>query len=146
MKKTINLPKIAYNGSRKINAVTIDISLEDGNLSLIGNVWNARRTDVTLCGQIYKELRNLYPHNSQVQSLVAVWKRWHFNDMRAGSPAQEAYLRANPVKAVYPESHYDKASAALAAVGLNPDNGYKYGSAWLKEELPAEIVAFIEGL
>ena len=73
--------------------------------------------------------------------------------MKAGSPAQEAWLAANPVTAVYPESHYDKASAALAAAGLNPDpdylhNGipYRYGSAWLKRDIPADVVAEIESL
>lgn len=73
--------------------------------------------------------------------LKAIWQRWHLNDMRAGSQVQEDWLRANPVEATYPESHYEKASEALAAAGLNPDaNGYKYGHAWKTEEVPEEII------
>lgn len=53
----------------------------------------------------------------------------------------------NPVTAVYPESHYDKASAALAAAGLNPDaDGYRYGRAWKFEELPQSVVNWLESL
>jgi len=71
----------------------------------------------------------------------ALWNRWHLNDMRAGSRVQEDWLRANPVNAVCPKSHYEAASEALAAVGLNPDpDGYKYGHAWKFEEVPAEVV------
>lgn len=75
-----------------------------------------------------------------------VWNRWHLNDMRAGSPAQEAYLREHPVTATYPESHYEKVKAALAAAGLQPDNGYSYGSAWLREEVPADVLEWLHAL
>lgn len=93
------------------------------------------------------------PGNKLAQRLVAIWRAWHLNDMKAGSPAQESWLAANPVTAVYPESHYVKASEALAAVGLNPDpaylhNGkpYAYGSAWLKQEIPADVRAELDAL
>jgi hypothetical protein len=73
--------------------------------------------------------------------------------MTAGSPAQHEWLRLNPVTAVYPESHYEKASAALAAVGLDPDPGYlhngkpyRYGHAWLMRTIPADVVTEIETL
>jgi hypothetical protein len=79
--------------------------------------------------------------------LADIWARWHLNDMRTGSAAQEAWLRANPVKAVYPESHYEKAGAALAHADLNPDaDGYKYGHAWKREEVPADVVAWLLNL
>lgn len=105
------------------------------------------------CGQILGELDEVTVwaqgwDADKAARLKALWKRWHLNDMRGGSPAQEAWLRANPVSAVYPESHYAKACEALAAAGLHPDpsyerNGkpYRYGSAWLTEEVPPEVVA-----
>lgn len=83
------------------------------------------------CGQIDMslDLTALRRHKGWDRPMLAklrdVWKRWHLNGMTAGSPAQEAWLRDNPVTAVYPESHYEKAaSAALAAVGLNPDPNF----------------------
>lgn len=79
--------------------------------------------------------------------LLDAWKRWHLNDMRAGSPVQEDWLRTHLVIAVYPENHYDKASAALKRAKLNPDpDGYKYGSAWRSEAVPAEVLTFIQSL
>lgn len=81
-----------------------------------------------------------------VSKFAQVWERWHLNDMRAGTPAQMQFLRENPVDAKYPESYYDVASAALKAAGLNPDNGYEFGSAWLKEEVPAEVLEFLASL
>ncbi len=83
-----------------------------------------------------------------IEEFGRIWERWHLNDMIAGSPAQEDWLRANPVDAKYPKSHYEEACKALAAAGLHPDpnNGYKYGSAWLLEEVPEEALAFLVGL
>lgn len=107
------------------------------------------------CGQIVMHLRE--PDGLEgfepapgwtlesVKRLLELWDRWHLNDMRAGSPAQEAWLRDNPVSVKYPESHYEKASEALAAAGLNPDaDGYRYGHAWKREEIPADVIAEIE--
>lgn len=71
---------------------------------------------------------------------AALWGRWHLNDLRAGTAAQETFLRAHP------ETRYEKACAALTAAGLNPDNGYRYGSAWLREEVPAEVLQFLVDL
>ena len=34
----------------------------------------------------------------------------------------------------------------LRKVGLHPDNGYLYGSAWLKEEVPTEVLAYLHAL
>lgn len=80
--------------------------------------------------------------------LIDAWERWHLNDMKAGSPAQEEWLRAHPVNAVYPKSHYEEASKALEKAGLNPDptTGYKYGHAWMREEIPGEVLAKLAAL
>jgi hypothetical protein len=80
-----------------------------------------------------------------VRKLADLWKRWHLNDMRAGTQAQEKYLRENPVSFTYPRSHYEVACEALAAAGLNPDaeTGYRYGTAWLREEVPAGVLEWL---
>jgi len=81
----------------------------------------------------------------------AVWDRWHLNDMRAGSPAQMAFLEANPVEGHH--NYYARACQALEAAGLNPDSGhlvngkpYHYGSLWLKEEVSDEVLEFLGSL
>ena len=81
-----------------------------------------------------------------------VWERYHLNDMKAGSPRQEAYL------AGYRQAHRDSNSGAnwdecydtrkdlLEKAGLQPDhthNNYSYGSGWLALPIPDDILAEI---
>jgi len=154
MRHTIELGKVDYNRSGRRNcAVTLEVSWDGERFSACASIWNPRRTDIYAGGQMVEEACAYFPHDKRAQRVLALWREWHLNDMNAGSPAQEAWLKANPVTAAYPESHYDKASAALASAGLNPDpdylhNGkpYRYGSAWLKRDIPADVVAEIEAL
>ena len=92
----------------------------------------------------------------KVAKFREVWKRWHLNGMRGGSPAQEQWLLDNPIPKedyAYPKNHYDVASERLREAGLNPDpsfmhNGknYSYGSAWLKKEVPVEVLEWLNSL
>jgi hypothetical protein len=85
--------------------------------------------------------------------LAEIWKRWHLNGMQAGSPAQAAWLREHLVTAVYPESHFDKVKVALTDAGLEPDASflhndepYHYGSAWLYEAVPTDVLEWLQDL
>ncbi len=152
MRKIIELGKIDYNNvGRRNNLATLELSFDGSRFSASANVWNTRGTDIVCGGQCLEEVCAYFPQNETAQTILKIWREWHLNDMKAGSPAQEAFLKANPVKAAYPVSHYDAACAALEAAGLLVDencihNGkpYRYGSAWLKAEIPADIVAEIE--
>ncbi|MBI3622465.1 hypothetical protein HY212_00090 [Candidatus Pacearchaeota archaeon] len=152
MNKLIDLGKIDYNGTgRKINKVEIEVKLNDGRLSICGSIWNNPHTDLISGGQNIDEIADLFPNNERVQRIKAVWERYHLNDLEAGSPKQEEYLRNNPVTCKYSESHYEKTCKALKNAGLNPDlsylhNGKPYycGTAWLKGEIPTEIIEEVE--
>lgn len=105
------------------------------------------------CGQIVMHDWHIHAYAegwdaAKVAHFREVWKRWHLNDLRAGSPAQEQYLREHPVSVSYPEAPYQKASAVLEAAGLNPDpeTGYRYGRAWHLEAVPQSIIDYLEGL
>lgn len=141
------LGKIDYNGSGRRNCrAELTWSLENGRFSMQAAVWNPRESDCYTCGQCVDEVVAYFPQDKQAQRMAAVWRRWHLNDMKAGSPAQEQWLRDNPIdraEYAYPKSRYEVVSAKLAAVGLNPDQGYNYGSAWKLEELPPDILAEI---
>lgn len=78
--------------------------------------------------------------------LVAIWRKWHLNDMRAGTPVQMRYLEENPIPLGV--DWYPAALAALTSAGLNPDpvTGQRFGAAWYKEDLPADVVAWLESL
>lgn len=91
---------------------------------------------------------------SMVLRLLDIWKLWHLNDMRAGSPAQTLLLRALRYdREIHGHDHYAWAKATLARAGLEPDPGfvfkgkpYSYGSAWLYEPLPQHVIDFLETL
>lgn len=102
------------------------------------------------CGQIVDGLNGfaeLAPGFTveTVNRLRETWKRWHLNDMRAGSPEQMEWLRANPVTYKYPVSQYAAATKALDDAGLNPQ-GARYGSKWWHEDVPTAIIEWLVSL
>lgn len=136
--------------NRRHISVYARIKYESGRLSICG-VEGTLSSGNALgsCGQISQPKIENYASGwtlEKVSKLWQVWDRWHLNDVRAGSPKQEKFLREHPVKAVYPDFHYDKASDALKEAGLNPDNGYTYGSAWLTEEVPEGVLSWLKSL
>jgi hypothetical protein len=88
-----------------------------------------------------------------LDKFISVWNEYHLNDMKAGSPRQEKYLRDNPLSYAYPTTHYDAAKAALSEAGLQPDPHlifkgvpYSYGSKWLFQPLPYSVFSFLDAL
>jgi len=145
--------------------MTKSITLRPGSIAGIGDVyvtlkWDGLRLSITgvsgplangdargSCGQCRGELSRItrFADNwtgEMVTRLSYLWGRWHSNDMRAGSPAQEQHLRENPISFTYPESHYDAARKTLESAGLHPDaEGYHYGSEWRFEYVPDDVIA-----
>lgn len=74
---------------------------------------------------------------------VELWKEWHLNDMQAGTPKQEAFI-----KEWIKENKYDytEVCEALKKARLYTDKGYKYGSAWLSKEIPDKVLEFFNKL
>lgn len=137
-----------HNRGRATCEAAITWTLENGRFSMCAEIWRADKRDIHEGGQCVDRVAAYFPKDMKAQRMVEIWKRWHLNDMRAGSAIQEQWLRNNPIPAeeyAYPKSHYDVASEKLAAAGLNPDpDGYRYGHAWKCEELPAEVIAEIQ--
>lgn len=130
------LGKVDYNNSGRRNCrAAITWSLIDGRFSMSAEIWNPRETDCYTCGQCVDTVAAYFPKDAKAQRMLAVWKRWHLNDMRAGTPEQLAIAGELP---------YEKACEALKSAGMFEHNGYRYGSKWLREELPADVVAEIE--
>lgn len=157
--KVVRLGSVPYGHHSRMMGVFCKIEIKDGRLSISGVEGPRRNGDCYgSCGQIDMHLRDqqaeivLAPSwdRAMLTKFFEVWERWHLNDMRAGSPEQEQWLRNNPIpkeEYAYPKSHYEVASGKLAAAGLNPDkDGYKYGHAWKSEELPYEVVEFLSNL
>lgn len=94
-------------------------------------------------GQWQKEIRDhisrpLIP-GEQIDRMGEVWERWHLNDMRAGCEHQRA---AGEHSAWFG----DQGDYSGVRIGYPRCLvcGYSYGSKWLYEELPAEIVEEIK--
>jgi len=97
---------------------------------------------------------------------LKTWRAWHLNDMRPGCEHQRALgwgsMRIDPSK---PENAYGRHFPGQASDSWNllgwvrpdehPDGlltrpcpvcGYKYGTAWLTEEVPPEVIEFLQSL
>lgn len=135
-----------YNETGKKNCkATFEWELKDGNFTMCANIWNPRQTDIYTGGQCVDEVLKFFPNDRKAQRMAQIWSKYHLNDMIAGSPDQEKWKENNPEI-----RNYDEICKAMAEAGIDPDpnyihNGkpYKYGSAWLKEEIPDDLVAEI---
>lgn len=130
------------------------VRYRDGRLSITGVIGPRRDGDAWGgCGQIVGTVgaAEISPapgwDADRIARFLAAWDRWHLNDMRAGTPEQMAALERRRAEFPgYPVSHYDWALDVLKAEGLQPHNGYSYGSAWLREDVPADVLAFLASL
>jgi len=153
MKKIVRLGTAkTYRG--RAYSIFCKIEFKDGRLSISGVEGPLPSGNcLGACGQIDMHLRDqqdtITPapgwDRDKLAHFFAIWNRWHLNDMRAGSPAQMAELAKHTYPG-QPTSHYDWAKQTLAAAGLEPDNGYSYGSAWLTEEVPDSVIEWLTGL
>ena len=141
------------------------IKYENGKLSITGVEGpTAGGNAIGACGQIDMHLRSeqhiikLAPGWSRatLARFFDIWGQWHLNDMKAGTPMQEAYLiaHASEYEAIKAQSdkcisHYEWAADVLNKAGLNPAPdrpGYAYGTKWLSVEVPSDVVEFLESL
>lgn len=130
--------------------VFVTIKWHDGELSITGVEGPKRNGDAWGgCGQI--RLAEGTPAKGwtreAVEKLAEIWDRWHLNKLTAGSPAQEAWVREHRDEFPgYPTSFYDWACEGLAAAELHPDpshDDYRYGSAWLSEDVPEDVLDWL---
>lgn len=96
-KKTFNFGKVAYNGEAKRNLVELEVTLKiEGKKAIFtasGGVWNNTHTDYLTCGQciddVYNEFKGQLQNRKQYEAIMALWEKWHLNDMKAGCKHQE---------------------------------------------------------
>ena len=125
MRKTLELGKVDYNGSGRRNCrATFEWELkDDGNFTMSANIWNPKGTDIYCGGQCVDEVASYFPGNHNIKRMADIWGRWHLNNMKAGCEHQRALGWAW-------ESNGNEPC---------PICGYKYGTAWFKEEIPQNI-------
>jgi hypothetical protein len=164
MEKVIN--PFSYNdGYHKMNMrVFCKIKYKDGNLSITGV--EEPRSNGNCLGSSGQIVMGWFPFCFQdvvlsagwtremVSKFFEVWDRWHLNDMKAGTPRQEAAIREWR-KGRAKGWDYPEACKYLESIGLFEDTEepnkagdgfYKYGHEWLKEDVPQEVIDFLESL
>lgn len=154
-KRTFLLGKTAKGGDVELE-IELQTTLPKGaTLSIQASVWRPDRTDIERGGQYREVIADVATWagdwiKATAPRMVEVWERWHLNDLTAGTPEQEAYLRANPIAATL--NHYEVSCIVLKAAGLyevpdprDPSKLYAYGTAWLTEPIPADVLAEIRG-
>lgn len=146
--------KIVRLGVGKSGNVYCKITFEAGCLSITGVEGPLANGDARGgCGQIVMSLKaeDIQPapgwDTAKIQQFLAYWDKWHLNDMQAGTPEQMAELEKHKHKYPgYPMHHYDWAKGVLKEAGLQPHNGYDYGTKWLRVEVPEDVLEFLKSL
>jgi hypothetical protein len=150
----INLP-------RKRGHIDIEVSGDPKHLAISGSIYEPGRPHTDRFfqsgGQIYDTLLQEFPDNPKVHRLVDLWKRWHLNDMRPGCEHQRAAgWDKEPIDPTKPLDTYGlfppntqtswnmkgwlPASLGGYLSAPCPVCGYKYGTAWIHEPLPDDVV------
>lgn len=136
-KTTFNFGKVdAYGTGKKSNEITVEAQIKDGVFTASGNVWNSKHTDIISGGQNLDELKGYLKGNKEFENVYNMWKKHHLNDMHAGTIKQEEAL--NKKFGGVNANKYEEQVDYLKSVGLYEDEGYKFGTGWLKRDIPEE--------
>jgi hypothetical protein len=150
--------------------VWVTAEIEGDQLSVTGEIVARPGVEPVGWGQIIDAVRECKPVNGwtrdELDKLADVWEHWHLNDMRAGCEHQRAEgWDKRPIDPSKPTDTYGTFFEGQQQPSWNmlawvrpedhPDGlltkpcpvcGYRYGTAWLTEELPQEIRDYVEGL
>jgi hypothetical protein len=118
--------------NRTAQTINLETIVAYKSLSICGNGGQNIEEIADING--YKEL---YISKSDLNTIIDIWKKWNLNDMNAGTEKQKAFINEWKKTNRY---DFSKACDALTEANIYIDNGYKYGSAWLIEILPNEII------
>lgn len=94
--KTFVFPKIAFNGTRKINTPEVEIILEYNNdkyeFYACGYIWNSKHTDIVIGGQCLDIIYKYLKHDKLFKEIYHLWKLYNNNGMHCGTVKQEEAL------------------------------------------------------
>lgn len=98
MRKVFSFGKVAYNGKRKINEVTLEIELREWNgypeFTACANVWNNIHSDIVAGGQMIDDLYNEFEtlrDSLLYKTIMRLWKKYHLHDI-SNIPAEDKEL------------------------------------------------------
>ena len=127
MKKVINMGYCKTLGDSRRRKAVVTVAL-----SICGEIKGLAY------GQCWEEMKELAVEKRQnFDEIIEVWEKYHLNDLKAGTPAQN-----NIAKEYCKEHRYDYNAICdlLKEQGIYEDNGYRYGSSWLFEKIPESVL------
>ena len=149
-----------FDPKTKERTYTGNTTPEYDELSISGTIWNTKKTDWRCGGQCLdtiKEYRRQLSDPALFDELYTLWSKYHLNGMHAGTPEQETAIdewekagNKYEYKAVcdYLKSvgMYEVVYSGLSVGRRYENESYKYGHAWLVQEIPAEVLTRIKHL
>ena len=164
--------KILNPGSTEDGQVFVKIEWVGRRLSMFGVIGPKPNGDSSgPWGQIatcLRDIQELAPgrNHNRLERLIEIWERWHLNDLRPYCPHQYAegwHLR--PIDPSKPLDAYGKHFEGQRVESRNmlgwiprsehpagllgepcPTCGYRYGTAWLHEDVPEDILEWLKNL
>ena len=98
MRKIYSFGKVAYNGKRKTNEVTLEIELRDWNgypeFAACVKVWNNIHTDIVAGGQMIDNLYNRFAvlrDSLLYKTIMQLWEKYHLHNI-SNIPAEDKEL------------------------------------------------------
>ena len=98
MRRVYSFGKVAYNGKRKINEVTLEIELREWNgypeFTAHAMVWNNIHTDIVAGGQMIADLYNRFAtfrDSLLYKTIMQLWEKYHLHDI-SNIPAEDQEL------------------------------------------------------
>lgn len=98
MRREYSFGKVAYNGKRKINEVTLEVELRDWNgypeFTAHAMVWNNIHTDIVAGGQMIGKLYNEFAtlrDSVLYKTIMQLWEKYHLHDI-SDIPAEDKEL------------------------------------------------------
>lgn len=87
--------------------------------------------------------KKLFIDKEKLRKLLVIWKKWHLNDLRAGTRKQMEVINKWQKKMKKDNLSYEEECKVLKEKNLLIDRGYEYGTKWLYEPLPKEVIEFV---
>ena len=141
--KKFQFGKVDYNlTGRRSYLVELEMELKINEnkpvFTVCGQIWNVGHTDIVTGGQcvdnIYNKFKGQLKNRETYETIMALWKRWHLNDMKAGCIHQDGW-KTEAMISIYTFSlKTDIMSRQNEIKDRATDNLVKTGKASISEE------------
>ena len=126
--------------------IKVEMELKEENGKIVFSAsGDVSSKDIECGGQCLDEIKEILKDSNKTFNLIhKMWKKYHLNDMHAGTPKQEKFLEDNNVNNW--ANDYTGVCGFLKDHNLYIDDGYAFGSGWLYEEIPPKDLSLIKKL